>query len=178
MKKILIGLVAILLLFTVIGLFLPTEYTIERSVTVNATPEEVHAMVDDLKKWPEWMPWWDMDDSIEVTYGDKTVGQGASQSWTGEDGDADIEITKSTPNGIEYLMHMNMFGKKLPSHGFVTYEPPGELEIPSGLKVTWKMDGDMAVPVLGGYFALGSDNMIGGAFQDGLLKLKAAVEGS
>ena len=44
-------------------------------------------------------------------------------------------------------------------------------------KVTWIMTGDMGTPVIGGYFVLMMDSMVGNMFDKGLANLKNTVEG-
>ena len=43
-------------------------------------------------------------------------------------------------------------------------------------KVTWSMQGDMNMPIIGGYFALFMQYSIGSMFQQGLDQLKLIVE--
>ena len=56
--------------------------------------------------------------------------------------------------------------------GAMTYDPLEDGET----KVTWTMSGDMATPVLGGYFVLMMDSMVGQTFEKGLTNLKNTVE--
>ena len=62
---------------------------------MQATPAQVHAFVGDLEKWDEWTPWIEDDPSIVTTFGEKTVGVGAHQSWTSESGDGELTLTQS-----------------------------------------------------------------------------------
>src|SRR5262245_14663703 len=94
MKKVLIGLLVIVLLLALAGLVLPNDYNFSRSVTINATPAQVHALVGDLARWPDWAPWYDEDPTIKTTMGAKTTGVGASQSWTAESGDGKLILTR------------------------------------------------------------------------------------
>ncbi len=43
-------------------------------------------------------------------------------------------------------------------------------------KVTWSMQGDMNMPIIGAYLAMTMDSMIGTMFERGLSKLKSHVE--
>jgi len=53
------------------------------------------------------------------------------------------------------------------------YEPQEE----GKTLVTWRMKGDMNTPVVGAYFALMMDSMVGPMFDRGLEKLENQVEG-
>lgn len=171
MKKFGIILAALLVICIVVGLFLPTQYTVTRTQAIQGAPASIHIHVNDLTKWDAWAPWKDEDPSLVVTHGDKTIGVGASQSWVGKDGNGSLIFTRSSPeNGIDYDLSINdgMFK----SSAFIHYR-----DIGGNTQVTWTMTGDMDVPIVGGYLAMSMDSMVGSMFERGLTKLKKVVEG-
>ena len=169
-KRTLIGLVVLAVLAVGVGFLLPSSYTVERSVVIDAEPARVHALVDDLRRWPEWEPWRESDPSIVVTLGTATQGVGAHQSWTGSMGGGELTFTASSPErGVEYDMSFDE--GKWRSVAAVRYEPEG-----GGTRVVWTMSGDMGMNPLDRYFALLMDAMTGPMFERGLEKLKAAAE--
>lgn len=171
LKNLLVFLIALLVVAAVVGFFLPTNYELERSIRVDASPDEIYALVGDLKRWEDWTPWKKSDPTLVVTLGEKTRGVGASQSWKGDSGEGALTFTKADPaSGVAYDMSMNE--GKYKSTGAVSWSKEG-----SGTKVTWSMQGDVPMPVLGGYFALMMDSMVGGMFEEGLETLKARAEG-
>jgi len=173
LKTFLLAILVILILIVVVGLFLPTSYTVERSIVIDAGPEAVHEYVGDLNRWDEWTQWTEDDPTIVVTKGEKTKGVGASQSWVGDSGDGALTITKdSQEEGIEYDIVFE--GGQYACQSAMTYD---ELE-DGETKVTWVMNGDMKMPVFGGYFAIMMDSMVGEMFDRGLSNLKKKVEGS
>lgn len=153
-----------------VGLFLPTKYTVERSVVIDAVPERIHGYVGDLRKWAEWAPWKE-DQGMVVTFGQKTTGVGASQSWTGDSGIGALTITESSPeSGIKYDLLFD--GGKYECKSSMEYS-----RMPDGdTKVTWTMSGNMGRSLTGGYFALLMNSMIGSMFERGLSNLKNTVE--
>lgn len=168
MKKVLIGLVVVVLILVLVGVLLSGEYTVERSVVVQAKPPKIHDLVGDLARWDDWMPWKEEDPSVEVKLGDKTKGVGANQTWTSKDGTGRIDFTASDEDkGIEYDMAFNEWKSK----GSIRYD-----RLDDSTKVTWTMKGTVDTPVLGGYFALMMPTMIGASFDKGLAKLKAKAE--
>jgi hypothetical protein len=170
LKKLLIGLIVILVLLVVVGFLLPTEYEVSRYIVIDAKPSRIHDYVGDLRRWEDWMTWKDQDPSIEITFGKKTTGVGARQTWTGKDGVGEIVFTSADPKrGVEYDMSMDQ--GKYTSDGSILYEEMGK-----STRVTWTMDGDMPVPVLGGYMVLLFEPMIGKSFQQGLSRLKDLIE--
>ena len=168
MKKFLLVLLVLIVIAAVVGFFLPQSYSVEESINIQAKPSAIHDLVGDLKRWDDWTPFKDMDPSVQVTFGEKTKGVGASQTWTGKDGKGSLTFTSSDDkSGIEY----DMMFDTTPAQGGVRYEPKGDTTT-----VTWWMKGDMGMPVLGGYFALLMPRMVGPEFQKGLAKLKQQVE--
>ncbi|MBL8857824.1 MAG: SRPBCC family protein [Planctomycetes bacterium] len=177
MKKVLmvVGLVTLvfLVLFVVIGFFLPTRVSVARTVTIHADKPAVHAWCSDLKKWPEWTPWAEADKTVVTTLGPITSGVGASQSWTGDSGNGELTLTQSDPNtGIAYDMNFINGEHKTPMKSAMTYRTSGD-----ATEVTWTLDGDMDTPVLGGYVVLMMGGAIDAMFDQGLAKLKTKVEG-
>lgn len=170
MKSFGIFLAAMVGILIAIGFFLPTHYTVTRSQLIQAKPASIHAHVNDLTKWDGWAPWKEKDPSLVVTLGEKKSGVGASQSWSGQAGDGALTITKSSENeGIDY--DLSFSDGKYQCSAFIHYE-----DIAGSTQVTWTMEGDMVVPVVGGYLALTMDKTVGSMFQRGLAKLKRVVE--
>jgi len=170
MKKILIGLVVIIVILVVVGFLLPTEYEVSRYIVIDAKPSKIHDLVGDLKRWEDWMTWKDEDPSIEITFGKKTTGVGARQTWTGKDGVGEIVFTSSdSKRGVEYDMSFEQGRYK--SLGSILYEEMGK-----STRVTWAMKGDWPVPVVGGYMVLMFTPMIGESFEESLENLKGRIE--
>ncbi len=171
LKTLLSVIVVIIIVVVVIGLFLPTSYTVERSIVIDAPPAQIHKYVGDLNQWDAWEPWKEGDPSIIVTRGEKTKGVGASQSWVGDSGDGALTFTKdSADEGIEYDLVFD--DGTYVCQSAMIYDPLEDGET----KVTWTMAGDMGTPVVGGYFVLMMDSMVGKMFDKGLANLKNTVE--
>lgn len=167
-----IGIVVVVLvvLFVGVGALLPSEFSVERSVVISAGPEQIHELVGDLRQWPEWAPWSEMDPSIQTTYGETTTGVGASQSWTSNSGDGELTFTMSdVQTGVVYDMSFDE-GAFL-CKGSLRYETA-----PDGTKVTWDFKGDSGWNLIGRYMGLMMDTMVGEAFTKGLDSLKAKAE--
>ncbi|MGB5810595.1 MAG: SRPBCC family protein [Polyangiales bacterium] len=163
------GLVAITLLAVGIGLFLPKEYRVERSIEIDAPAEAVFAQVNDLRNWAAWSPWLAADPTIKNTFSGPASGVGAKVVWTSENsGDGSQTITLSEPpSRIETRLDFGEMGQ--PGADF-TFVPEGE-----GTLVTWGLAGT-AGSALGGYFALIMDRLLGPQYEDGLQRLKTVVE--
>lgn len=162
--------VILVLVLTLIGVMLPNNYTVVRSVLLGVSPNDIHTYVNNLKQWPSWTPWQDDNSNTVTTYGEITEGVGAVQSWTGEQGGGSLEITASSVDkGVEYKLMFD--GVAVSTTGSLQYEPQN-----NGTIVTWTMNGSLPYPVVGSYLALMMDSMIGKDFDRGLARLKNLVE--
>ena len=158
----------LVLAFLLTGFLLPSSYAFERSITIQASPQQIHRFVGDLQRWPEWTPWAELEPSIQTTYGETTTGVGASQSWTSDSGGGELTLTRSDPlSGVDYRMS---FDGAFPSDGSIRYEV-----IPEGTLVTWDMRGE-ADNFVGRYLALLIESMVGPNYESGLARLKALAE--
>jgi len=83
-KKILIGLLILVALILILAYFLPRELQVKVGKTVDAPANYVYNYLNDLNNNEEWDPWARKDETMTMTMGDKTVGEGASYSWDSE----------------------------------------------------------------------------------------------
>ena len=171
-----ISIVVILLFAGIVGLFLSKDYSVSRSVSINASNDLIHNYVGDLENWEQWTTWKLDDPSIVIFKGEKSHGVGAKQSWKGNSGEGKLEFTAASPNkGIVYDLYFDGGDQK--SIASMLYSKDDSNPTNKGLtKVTWTMTGTMDIPILGGYFAMMIDSMIGTMFERGLTRLKAVVE--
>lgn len=158
LRRVAVGLACTVAVMLVVGMVLPTTYTVSRSVIIEADPEDIHEYVGDLTKWDLWAPWTEADPTIVVRFGDKASGVGASQSWVGEDGRG-------------FLFDCNLPGGASDGRSAVRYHATDD-----NTRVTWIFKGAFKMPIIGGYRAAMMDSMVGGMFEQGLARLKHTVE--
>jgi len=173
LKKILLGLLIVVAVFVVVGLFLPSKYHVERSVVVQAKPATIFPWVNNLKKWNEWSPWTkEKDPTLVYTFEGPEEGPGAASKWDGKKfGDGSMRITESSEDkGAKYELEFNR-GKFI-SSSVIAFEPQGD-----STQVRWSTDGDVGGNPVNRYFGLFMGKMIGPDFEEGLAKLKVKVEG-
>jgi len=170
LKKIAIGIVLVLAMLVLVGFLLPSSYHAERSTTIQAPPERVFELVNDLEKNERWSPWMEADPSMKLTYSETTVGQGAWSSWTSEDmGSGKQTIRESVPP--RRIVTDLDFMEQGTATGTWTFDPSAD-----GTRVTWAIDGDSGGNLIGRYFGLLMDKMIGPEFERGLANLKRVAE--
>ncbi|MEI7802978.1 MAG: SRPBCC family protein [Bacteroidota bacterium] len=172
LKFIGLGLLSIIVLLLIVGFLLPSKVHFERSATIKANPATVFPMVNDLKKWELWSPWYRMDPKMKMTYGDTTEGVGGFYSWDSENsnvGNGTMKIATSTPSD-SIKLEMNFMKQGVAYAGF-KFAPDGE-----NTKMTWSMDADEGMNPIKRLFAFFlMDKMLGPIFDQGLHNLDSVI---
>jgi effector-binding domain-containing protein len=170
-KKILVGLIAVIVVLAVVGLILPRHVQVKRSVSIDRPASLVYATVNSFVLFPKWSPWQDLDPTMVQTMEGPREGAGAKLIWKGNDkvGSGTQTITASTPN--QWIASDLDFGDMGVAKSRVTLAPDG-----NSTTVTWTVDLDMGANPVGHYFGLTMDGMLGKDFATGLGKLKTLVE--
>ncbi|GAA0857286.1 SRPBCC family protein [Aliiglaciecola litoralis] len=171
LKRCLIGLLFIVVTLMIIGLFLPSKYSVERSIVINAPANEIYPQLVDLRKWRQWGVWFERDLQMSITYTGPDNEVGMKSSWKSDtEGDGEMTITALVPNKqVTYHLYFPAF--EMGSTGELVLQ-----EQASSTTVTWRDSGDVGNNPVNRYFALVMDSMIGPDFQQGLKNLKNLVE--
>jgi uncharacterized protein YndB with AHSA1/START domain len=150
----------------------PDSFRVQRVVLINAPPDKVFPLINDLKAWPAWSPYEKKDPAMKRTYGAVTAGKGATYAWEGDKnvGQGSMEMIESSPQKIVIKLD---FLKPFEAHniGEFILEPKGD-----STSVTWAIYGPSPYmsKVIGTFMNV--DDMIGRDFEKGLADLKAAAE--
>src|SRR3990172_3975032 len=101
-KKILIGLAVIVVVFVVIVALQPSEFRVARSATIFAPAPAVFVQVNDFHKWDAWSPWAKLDPAAKNFFDGPVAGTGAIFKWSGnnEVGEGSMTITESRPSDL------------------------------------------------------------------------------
>lgn len=173
LKKILIGLAIVIVIFLIVVAMQPGTYSVTRSLVIAATPDVVFPHVNELKKWAGWNPWEKLDPNMKLTYDGPEAGVGASYSWVGNSdvGEGKMTITGSKPN--ESIQFKLEFFKPMAgvSDTEFTFKPQG-----NQTEVTWSMTGKNNFIGKAMCLFMNMDKMIGGQFEKGLADLKSVAE--
>lgn len=173
LKKILLGLVAIIAVFAIYVALQPADYRVTRSTTVAAPATAVFEQVNDFHKWEAWSPWAKLDPNAKATFEGPESGKGAVFKWSGnhEVGEGAMTVTESRPGE---LVRINLdFVKPMAgtSTAEFTFKPQGDQTT-----VTWSMFGQNNFISRAICTVMNQDKMVGGYFEKGLANLKAVVE--
>ncbi len=165
--KYLVGLVVLLL---AIGFLLPSTYSAQRSVTMNAPAEKVFPLIANQKEWKRWSVWNQRDPNMELSYSGPEAAAGAKWVWKSKsEGNGGMEWSAVEQNKrVGYILTME--GMK-PATGDLLIVPEG-----TGSKVTWTINGDGGMNPMFRWFGLFMDKMIGPDFESGLKNLKKLAE--
>jgi hypothetical protein len=100
LKRLLIGIVLLLIAAAVVVWFQPDDYRLTRSTVIAAPAAAIFPHVNDLRQWEDWSPWAKLDPAAKVTFAGPQAGAGASFKWDGNDkvGAGTMTITESKPN--------------------------------------------------------------------------------
>jgi hypothetical protein len=172
-----LAIIGVVVVVAVAGILLyaatrPDSFRVQRVVLVNAPPDKIFPLINDIKAWTVWSPYEKKDPAMKRTYGAVTAGKGATYAWEGDKnvGQGSIEMIESGPRKIVIKLD---FLKPFEAHnmGEFLLEPKGD-----STSVTWATYGPSPYmsKVIGTFINI--DDMIGRDFEKGLADLKAAAE--
>ncbi|HEY0063084.1 MAG TPA: SRPBCC family protein [Telluria sp.] len=172
LKKIAIGLLAIVAIILGLAATKPNEFAITRVTTIKATPEKILPYISDFHNWAQWSYWDTLDPNMVRTFEGPASGKGAVYGWKGDSkvGQGRMEVLDVKPASV--LIKLD-FKDPVESNNLTefTLTPDGD-----GTKVTWNMKGPM--PFISKIMTVFVDmeKMIGPDFEKGLAGLKTAAE--
>ena len=151
----------------------PDTFRVQRASSVNAPPEKIFPLINDLQRWRAWSPYEKKDPAMKRTLSGTSHGPGAVYEWEGNKdiGKGRMEIIDAAPpSRVRIALD---FVKPFEAHNIVefTLEPNG-----GSTKVTWAMHGSSPylAKLMSIFFSM--DSMVGKDFEAGLANLKAVAE--
>lgn len=178
-KKILIALAAIVVLIigaAVVAVFMtPTDFRVEREITINKPKEQIYAYAKMLKNQNDWGPWYKKEPTMKQEFRGTDGEVGFVSAWKGttdQVGEGEQEIKKLVPNERidTELRFKQPFESK--SDAYMILEPAGENQT----KVKWGFTGSMPRPMNVFMLIVDMDKEVGKDFDEGLTSLKRIME--
>jgi uncharacterized protein YndB with AHSA1/START domain len=148
-------------------------YTVTRSTTIAAPPEQVYPVIADFHRWTAWSPWEDVDPALQRTYSGADSGVGAVYRWSGnrKAGQGRMEIVEAAaPSTVRIDLQFEKPFKARNDTSF-TIVPEG-----AGSQVTWSMTGRKTLLTKIMSVVKSMDALLGPDFEKGLARLKATAE--
>ena len=172
-KRILIALAVVVVVFVVVVALQPADFRIARTARMAAPPAAVFTHVDDPQKMHAWSPFAKLDPAARNTFEGPPAGVGAAMAWSGnrDVGEGRMTIVESRPGEL-VRMRLDMT-KPMAATSFAefTFRPEG-----AGTTVTWSLTGRNSF-VARAFCLFGDmDALVGGQIEKGLTALKAITE--
>ena len=150
----------------------PDTFRIQRSTSIQSSPEKIFPLIADFRSWAAWSPWEKLDPDMKRTHSGPTKGKGAVYEWDGnrKAGAGRMEITESSPSKLTIKLD---FIKPFEGHNVAefTLEPSGD-----ATTVTWAMHGPNQYMSKVMTLVVSMDSLVGKDFEAGLAALKAVAE--
>ena len=172
--KIFLGAIVVLVLgFVLVGFALPSQYSVERQLVINAPPERIYPLVAAPKRWMQWSIWTRRDPAMSIAYFGPESGTGAGWRWDSHtEGRGEMTFTSADPaRGLSYKLYFPDYNST--STGDFLLAAEG-----NGTRVTWSNQGDLGNNPLMHYMAAAMDRLVGPDFEAGLVNLKMLAEKS
>lgn len=173
LRKILLGLAALVLVFLIVVALQPADFRVERRTTINAAAATVFTHVNDFHLWNAWSPWAKIDPNMKQTFTGAPTGPGAVYTWSGnkEVGEGRMTILESQPAqrvriNLEFITPFEATNLT-----DFTFKGAG-----NQTEVVWAMTGTNNFMLKAASLFMNMDKMVGGDFERGLSQLKSVVE--
>lgn len=170
-----IGIVVVVLIAAVLlhAANKPDTFSVQRSASIQAPPERIFPLINDLRAFNTWNPFEKKDPNLKGRYSGPAGGKGAGYAFEGNKdvGKGSIEILESSsPSRV--TMRLSMIEPfKVQNIVEFTLAPIG-----GATNVTWAMQGPAPFLAKIIHVFIDMDQMVGKDFEAGLSNLKAAVE--
>jgi len=149
------------------SLLLPRHVHVERTATLQGTPEAVLALAASNTGYQNFNPYLTVDPALRISHFGPEAGVGSGFAFEGKDGKGTQVVAAVTGDAVHYEIDMGPMGK--PTQAIVARP------VEQGVHVTWSMDADMGFNPVGRVMGLFMDGMIGKTFERGLGNLAAAI---
>jgi len=175
LKKILLGLAVLIAIPFIVALFIKTDYSVTRTVTIDKPVTEVFDYVKHLKNQDNFSKWAQMDPEMVKTYRGTDATVGFVSAWASENKDVGVGeqeiIAIDEGKRIDFeLRFISPFEATSPA--FMTTEVVNSNQT----KVDWDFNGQMAYPMNLMFLFVDFETMIGADLQQGLDSLKVILE--
>ncbi|RXK80887.1 SRPBCC family protein [Filimonas effusa] len=173
--KILLGIVIVIVLVLLLGLFTKKEYTVERSIVINRPNQQVFDYIKFVKNHLNYNKWWRMDPNVKTTFTGTDGTPGFIAAWDSEmkeAGKGEQQIT-AVKEG-EYTDCEIRFIK--PFEGVAYTRMSTSAVTDAQTRVTWRFNGKMKYPMNIMLLFMNMDKMLGKDLEASLTSLKALLE--
>jgi carbon monoxide dehydrogenase subunit G len=171
LKRVIIGLVTLIVLIVLIGFLLPRQVHVERSIVINAPQAQLFEALNSFKRFNEFSPWAALDPNTQYTYEGPESGVGAKMSWVSSDPDLGSGTNEIVESRAPDLIRTKLDFGGQPVEATFTFTPAD-----GATRVTWGFDGDLGTNPIMRFVGLMFDKWIGSDYEKGLARMKEVME--
>ncbi len=150
----------------------PDTFRVARTANINAPAERIYPLINELRTMNTWNPFALSDPQMNGSYSGPASGVGAQFAFEGKkSGAGRIEITEAiSPSKVALRLAM---WRPMKADNAIEFslDPKG-----ASTDVTWAMTGQTPLTGKVLHLFMDVDKMCGGAFEEGLAKLKVIAE--
>ncbi len=171
-KYLILALAFLVILFFVVGQFLPSKRTVTREIEIDRPVRMVFKNINSMHQFNRWSPWADLDSQAEYTFSGPEYGVGSTMRWSGNDevGSGEQTIVASEKN--QSVTTSLQFGDE-PNPSTATLKTIAHGDDKTLL--VWTFETELN-DTLARYFGLMLEDMLGPMYEKGLRNLKALSE--
>lgn len=173
-KYLFFALLFLILLFFAYGFFfLEDKVQVSRTITIDRPAKMVFKTANSMHHFNAWSPWAKTDPNAKYQFSGPEYGVGSKMSWQGNEevGSGNQTIIESVPHElVKSELYFDGQGDD-PAWASVVIKDQGE-----STQVSWVFEADFDGNILGRYFGMMMDRMLGPTYEEGLSNLKALVE--
>jgi effector-binding domain-containing protein/carbon monoxide dehydrogenase subunit G len=168
--RILYSSAAILLLFVIVGVFLPSSVRVSRETQMDAPAATVFALVSDVTRFREWSPWTAHLAPGEVVVEGSHRGPGATIRWKSQaNGEGRLTVADITPSS-RIVAELALGGRDAANSAFTVEETGGRTH------VLWSFESDLGMNLIARYLRPFSTRRVARDYEKGLADLKSLAE--
>ena len=173
LNVILVVVVVIIGVIVTLAAFKPDIFRIQRSISINATPETLTGLLEDFHQWSNWSPWEKLDPDLSRKYSGAATGKGTVYEWEGNKkaGKGRMEIIDISENA-QIVIKLDFFAP-FEAHNTAEFTMH---QNGSTTNLTWTMYGPASFSIKVIHLLMNMDKMVGKDFEIGLANLKALAE--
>jgi effector-binding domain-containing protein len=167
-----IVIVVLIVIYMVLGLFGPTDYRVERSIKIKATPAVVYEQTTKFSNWAAWSPWAAADPEAKYSIKNEEQAVGSEMGWDGEiSGKGFMTISDLEPS--EKMVYKLTFIEpwEMSSIGGFNYTQEDGM-----VNLVWYDEGDIPFTQRPMMLFMDLEEMMGPMFEEGLQNIKDICE--
>jgi hypothetical protein len=169
--ELLISAVLTVVLFVIIGLFLPDHAHVERKLELGNPITQTYDILNGFKRYNLWQPWALLDQRQTYAFEGPEYGVGAKMGWNSvlnaQVGQGSLEVVESVPDEKVVMALENNWRGRNKTFTFSLDQNPQT----NAVTLTWAIDVDYGWDLLGRYAGLYLNGRVGELMNEGLGRL-------